>query len=206
MAKYHWLGGTVNLGRFGTVRRGDVINLTEKEEESIGSNGPGGSLDPRFRAYKEGDKAVDGAGLDLPEGFEKLTKEGQTAARQAAEETRRRNEALAASVSPKSGTPGAGAAGQPLPPLTAEQQEAKRIEAQEQARRQQLDAANSNTEKESIREMTKAELLEVVEELRREGTPVENFKPNASRNAIMRAVLVAKGLDTDDVPDDEPGS
>lgn len=201
MAKYHWLGGTVNLGRFGTVRRGDVLNLTEKEEESIGNNGPGGALDPRFRAFKDGDKAVDGSGLDLPEGFEKLTKEAQAAARQTAEETRRRNEALASAVNPKGGTPGAGAAG--LPQLTPEQQEAARNQAVEQARRQQLEAANNNTEKESFREMTKAELLEVVEETRRGGTPVEGIKPQSSRNAILRAVLVAKGLDTDDVPEDE---
>lgn len=203
MAKYVWLGGTVNLGRFGTVRRGDVLNMTEKEEESIGTNGPGGSLDPRFRAFKDGEKAVDGAGLDLPEGFEKLTKEGQAAARQASEETRRRLEALAQSVNPKGGTPGAGAAGQPLPPLTAEQQEAARADAAERARRQQLEAANANTDKENFREMTKAELLEVVEEIRREGTPVESIPKNASRNAVLRAVLVAKGLDTDDVPEDE---
>lgn len=201
MPKYHWLGGTVNLGRFGTVRRGDTLNLTEKEEESITGNGPGGSIDPRFQAHKENAK-IDGAGLDLPEGFERLTREGQSAARQQAEEARRRTEALASAVNPKSGTPGAGAAGQPLPPLTDEQKEAARTRAQEEARAQQLAAANANTDLENYREMTKAELNEVVEELRRSGTPVEGIKNNSSRNAILRAVLIAKGLNADEVPDD----
>ena len=217
MPKYHFLGGTTNLGRFGTVKRGDVLILTDKEEESILTNGQGGKMDPRFQPYKEGAK-IDGAGLDLPEGFELLSKEGQAAARQTAEDERKRLEALGQATNPRAGVAGAGATGQPsttqtnglrqvravpqpvpadanqppLPPGKTKEQ----LEQEEIARLQRLQQANSSTDLENYREMTRAELLEVVDEIRRDGTPVD-LKKDASRQTILKAVLSAKGLADD---------
>lgn len=222
MPKYHFLGGTTNLGRFGTVKRGDLLILTDKEEESILTNGPGGKIDARFQPFKEGTK-IDGAGLDLPEGFEQLTKEGQAAARQTADNERKRLEALNQSVNPRSGTAGAGATGQPTtqteglrqvravpqptaadsnPPVVLPAGKTKeQAEAEEIARLQRLQQANSNTDVENFREMTRAELLEVVDEIRRDGKPVD-LKKDASRQTILKAVLASKGL-TDDTATDE---
>jgi hypothetical protein len=229
MPKYHFLGGTTNLGRFGTVKRGDVLVLTDKEEEAILTNGPEGKIDPRFQPFKEGTK-IDGAGLDLPEGFEQLTKEGQAAARQTAEDERKRLEALNQATNPRAGTAGAGATGQPsttqttglrqvkavpqptppdpnapvtLPPGKTKEQ----LESEEIARLQRLQQANSSTDVENYREMTRAELLEVVDEIRRDGKPVD-LKKDASRQTILRAVLAAKGLSDDTASDEDepPGS
>lgn len=191
MPKFHWLGGTTNLGRFGTVKRGDVLSLTDKEAESIENNGPGGELDPRFQPYKA-DAKIDGAGLDLPEGYEALSREGQAAARKEAEDARKRAEALAQSTDPRAGVRGAGAAGQPV---------ASSVET-EKARLQRLNAANSETDAENYREMTKAELMDVVDEIRREGKTVD-VKKDSTRNHILREVLKAKGIDASDLEGEE---
>jgi hypothetical protein len=35
MPRYKWTGPETNLGRFGVVKKGDIVNLTHKEEEYI---------------------------------------------------------------------------------------------------------------------------------------------------------------------------
>lgn len=194
MPKYHWLGGTTNLGRFGMVKRGDVLSLTDKEADSIEQNGPGGERDPRFQVHKA-DAKIDGAGLDLPEGYEALGKEAQAAARKEAEDARRRAEQLAQSTDPRAGVAGAGATGQPV---------VSTVET-EKARLQRLSAANNETDSENFREMTKAELLEVVDELRGDGKPIDINK-QSSRATILRAVLKAKGLSDADVEEEPAGT
>lgn len=228
MPKYHFIGGTTNLGRFGTVRRGDVLILTDKEEESILTNGHAGKIDPRFQPFKDGAK-IDGAGLDLPEGYELLTKEGAAAAKQVAEDERKRLESLNQATNPRAGVAGAGATGMPVvsttgpirhvpavpQPRSAEEIAAgakalagktpQQLEQEEIARLQRLQVANSNTDVENYREMTRAELLEVVDEIRRDGTPVD-LKKDASRSAILQAVLNVKGLKSEEGTEgeDEP--
>lgn len=187
MAKYHWLGGTTNLGRFGTVRRGDIVNLTDKEDESIQGQGPNGAIDPRFQPFKEGAK-IEGAGLDLPEGYERLSQAEQGGARHVAEDTRKRAEALAQRTDPRAGVVGAGAAGQPV----------KSTVADEQARLQRLNRANDDTDTENYREMTKAELWELIDQMRREGKDIDVQK-EATRPTLLRAVLISKGLDASDI-------
>jgi hypothetical protein len=218
MPKFHFLGGTTNLGRFGTVKRGDVLNLTDREAESILNNGPGGAIDPRFQPFKEGAK-IDGAGLDLPEGYELYTREAQAAARQQAEDQRKRAEALNQAVNPRSGLAGAGAPGQPVAaplgqggpirsvaavpqpkapnsesaPLKAGEKTPQQLEAEETARLQRLQEANASSDLENFRQMPKAELLDVVDEIRQGGTPI-NVNKNSSRAEILKAVLAAKGM------------
>lgn len=215
MPKFHFLGGTTNLGRFGTVKRGDVLNMTDREAESILNNGPGGAIDPRFQVHKP-DAKIDGAGLDLPEGYELYTREAQALAKQNAEEARRRAEVLNQSTNPRAGISGAGAAAQPvappagpirsvaavpqpLPPSTDTEplkvgaKSFQQLEAEETARLQRLQEANASSEIENFRQMPKSELLDVVDEIRQGGTPIAVNK-NSSRGEILKAVLAAKGM------------
>lgn len=189
MPKYHWLGGTINLGRWGTVRRGDVLNLTEKEDESIQGQGPDGGIDPRFQPFKDNAK-IDGAGLDLPEGYERFSKDEQAVARKDAEDARKRAEQLNQRTNPRAGVAGAGAAGQPTHST---------VET-EKARLAKLNAENKNTDVENYREMTKAELREVIDAHNRDkdASPIE-VKSDATRATLLKAVLDAKGLDSADI-------
>lgn len=53
MNRYQFKGEDVNLGRFGPVRKGDVLILTDQEAEGIVG-------DKRFSRLKEGDKPKQG--------------------------------------------------------------------------------------------------------------------------------------------------
>lgn len=161
------MGGTTNLGRFGTVKRGDIVVLTDKEDAGIQG-------DKRFQAYAENAK-IEGAGLDLPIGFELLKKDEQTvvirkASAPAVEESKAKT---------------------PLTPSS---------ESEEKARLERLNAANESAEVTTLKDMTKVELMEVVEKLRHEKKEVADIKPNSSRAHILKAVLVAKGLSTEGIP------
>lgn len=168
MAKYHFMGGTTNLGRHGELKRGDVLELTEKEEQQILSSGPGGGRDPRFLPYKDGAK-ISGAGLDLPLGFETMAKERQASEIKIAEDAK----AKAPTLSPQD-------------------------QSVENARLENLSNANNNSNVENYREMTKPELLEVAEALKRDGAKLE-INDKSSRNVILRAVLAAKSLSAEGV-------
>lgn len=189
MPKYHWLGGTTNLGRFGTVKRGDVLNLTEREDESIQGQGPNGDIDARFQPFKDGAK-IDGSGLDLPEGYESFSKDEQAVARKDAEDARKRAEILNQRTNPRAGVAGAGATGQPTHSTIED----------EKARLQRLNQANESTDTENYREMTKAELWEVIDGMKREGNEVD-VKKDSTRATLLKAVLDAKGLDSKDIED-----
>lgn len=186
MPKYTYLGHEVNLGRFGTVRRGDMVNLTDKEEESILEN-----KDTRFQPFDE-KKKVEWAGVRVPEGFTDLKPAEQKKVIEKLErDERRRQEDLGQATDPRAGISGRGATGQPTD------------EATEQARRERLERANEQTDAESLREKTKAELLEVKEEMERQGAEFPNLNSKSTRGAILRELLIAKGHTADDVADEE---
>jgi hypothetical protein len=180
MPKYTYLGHEVNLGRFGVVRRGDVVNLTDKEEDAILE-----SKDSRFRTHKEGEK-IEYAGARVPVGFTDLKPgEQKKVMERIARDEARQREDLAQATDPRAGIQGRGAPGQPI-----------NADAEEEARRERLDKANDDTEVERLREMTKAELVEEKERMEREdGKEFPNLNTKSTRGAILRELLTVKGFD-----------
>lgn len=69
MKKFHFLGQQTQLGRFGTVTRGDVLDLTDKEALDI-------TDDKRFRPF-DPKKTFEPTKLPLPEGFDDLSADEQ---------------------------------------------------------------------------------------------------------------------------------
>jgi hypothetical protein len=71
MAKYTYTGPTKQIGRFGTLRRGDHVDFTIKEEQSIVAD-----KHPHFRKFDPKAK-IEPSELDLPDGFDDLSPEEQ---------------------------------------------------------------------------------------------------------------------------------
>jgi hypothetical protein len=69
MRKFHYIGPEVQLGRFGTVTRGDVLELTGKEAEGIQG-------DKRFKPFDPKAKFTPSK-LALPDGFDDLVEAEQ---------------------------------------------------------------------------------------------------------------------------------
>lgn len=191
MPKYTYLGHEVQLGRFGTIRRGDMVNLSDKEEESILT-----SEDTRFRPFREGER-IEYSGARVPVGFTDLKPAEQKKIMEKLQrDERRRLEDLGQATDPQAGISGRGATGQPTDD-----------DATEEARRERLNRANESTEAESLREMTKAELMDVKEELERQGKQFPNLNTKSTRGAILRELLAAKGFESEgveDIGEDEP--
>lgn len=144
MAKYQYTGQDgVSMGRFGTLKKGDVIDLSPKEETYVLEN-----KHPHLKAVD--DKAAkkdDGKPkMNLPPDFDKLPKDQQD-----------------------------------------------KIRKEEEARLAGLSKANAETVNLELKEMTKAELEEVVAKLRADGKEVKVQK-GASKPALVNAILEAKGL------------
>lgn len=80
MPRYKWTGPETNLGRFGVVRKGDIVNLTHKEEEYI-LNDEHPHLKPadeKEEAKKQEKKPpFKPDPKDLPPDFDKLTEPDQ---------------------------------------------------------------------------------------------------------------------------------
>lgn len=166
-SKYIWVGGSVHLGSHGIVKHGQTLVLDDKEDNGIQG-------DPRFQPWKENAPKLPGSGLDLPEGYEKLS-----AARQAEERKIAQDKAKAAADAAKATAPGTlinlpGESGKATeqaqvgggaPALTAEQQ----------------------GEAAELRDMTIAELVAFAED---EEITVD---ANAKRDVILKSVMDAKG-------------
>lgn len=179
---FMYLGHAVNLGRFGFVKRGDIVNLTDQEEASI-------MADPanrgRFQIHNEGDKPVEGAGLDVPDNFHTLRKPDQaTLLRKLADDKRRQEEAEASAVGPRSG---------------AEVPERDN----EAVRKANLNKANDETEKEQLRNMTKDELLQHAADLNKSEKANLTFQKNASKLTVLKAIYAYKGFDDTALESDE---
>lgn len=153
MAKFIYKGPDVSLGRFGNVRKGDVLEMTDHEINHIRRD----PSDKRFEPFKEG-KAPEPPGIKLPEGFDKMPKEEQDKIR-------------------------------------------AKLEREEQARRDSVEQANSKTEQEQLEQMTKEQLLGLVDKLRKEGKTID-VKADAPKRAIRKAIKLA--LYGDSRGDDEP--
>lgn len=161
MSKYTYTGPTKQIGRFGTLKRGDNVEFTMKEERTIQDD-----KHPHFRKFDAKAK-IEPVPFDLPDGFDDLS------------------DAEQAKVLAK-------------------------LKASEEGRKAEVTKANDQTANNELRELTKAELLNYVEQmnLERKGANQEplTIPKGASRKEIIGLIRQAKGEQShegDDADDKE---
>lgn len=151
--KFHYLGTDTQLGRFGSVTRGDILDLTAREEADITRE-----KDKRFKPFDPKAKIVK-TKLALPEGFDELSDVEQKAT-------------------------------------------LRRLEQAEETRLADLARANERTASVELDDLSRDELLEKAEALRKEGKTVV-FQKDANRSTIRDAIALALGQGENTGPDTE---
>lgn len=172
MAKYKYEGPKVNMGRFGEIKHGDVLDLTSREEDHVQG-------DKRFKKHVEGEKPKKESKFGLPDNFEKLNPEQKA-------------ETLKAMGLPENFE---------LLSDADRKIHLDRAEKAESDRRAMLEEQNRKTRIEEIRQMTKAALLDTARKLKAEGKEID-FKdadePKALRRKIVDAMFGSNKEDKED--------
>ena len=163
MPKYIFTGPETNLGRFGTVRKGDTLNLTPHEERHIDG-------DKRFELFEEakhGQKAAAKKTIQLPKDFDKMKPD-------------KRAETLKALGLPDN-----------FEKLSEAEQSAAlgKSDSDETARQEQIEQRNMETKIEEIRQLTLEQLRDLVKTLRQDGKVIDIKEDSAEAKNIRRAII-----------------
>jgi hypothetical protein len=177
-----YCGEQNDIGRFGTVKRGDVLTLSDKEWESVKDNGLW------LEADSDEGKKIKPAKLELTDEQEQQCLQWANAL--PVEEQRRLSQMTQADQKSERDA---------LVKKRLDERRKKMIREIEQQREEELDRQNdpSRVLAENLSGMNREELMRTAQTLRDQGKEI-SFTADASVKALRRAIKAAIGVDLTD--------